>query len=193
MSMSMSMSVPLTTPELATAAHRQRLLEEAECERRNARARQPRPTLALPLDQIRLVQETFALIEPIGDAAAALFYGRLFELDPSLRSLFPHDLGAQGAKLLHVLRLAVRGLDRPDPLVPALEHLGRRHVAYGVRAAHYGTVAEALLWALGRGLGDRFTPAVCDAWAATYAVLTEVMQHAAAEDTRPPEPSCIAS
>ena len=32
-----------------------------------------------------LVQESWTLVEPIADTAAALFYGRLFELDPSLR------------------------------------------------------------------------------------------------------------
>jgi hypothetical protein len=144
------MSIPPTSLGLAAACPRQRLLDKAECERRIPRARQPRLTMALSLDQIRLVQETFALIEPIGDAAAALFHGRLFELDSSLRSPFPHDLRAQGAKLLHMLRLAVRGLNQLDALVPALEELGRRHLAYGVRAAHYGTVAEALL-AVGDG------------------------------------------
>ncbi|MGE5073573.1 MAG: hypothetical protein ACM3MF_09105, partial [Anaerolineae bacterium] len=60
-----------------------------------------------------LVQSSFAKVAPIADTAAALFYGRLFELDPSLRPMFPSDLKEQGAKLMHMLTLAVRGLDRP--------------------------------------------------------------------------------
>ena len=34
--------------------------------------------------QKTLVQDTFAIITPIADDAAALFYQRLFKLDPSL-------------------------------------------------------------------------------------------------------------
>jgi hypothetical protein len=37
----------------------------------------------------QLVQESWMQVEPIADTAATLFYGRLFELDPSLRPLFP--------------------------------------------------------------------------------------------------------
>ncbi len=132
-------------------------------------------------DQRRLVQRTFALVEPIADEAASLFYTRLFELDPSLRGMFPHDLRQQRAKLMHVLGIAVRGLDRLDQLVPVVELLGRRHAGYGVRPAHYDTVAEALLWTLEQGLGDGFTPEVRDAWTAVYTVLATTMQRAAAE------------
>ena len=35
--------------------------------------------------QVTLVRETFAVIAPIADDAAARFYRRLFELDPSLQ------------------------------------------------------------------------------------------------------------
>ena len=42
--------------------------------------------------QTALVQESFALIAPIGEDVAALFYARLFEIDPSLRQLFKEDM-----------------------------------------------------------------------------------------------------
>ena len=35
--------------------------------------------------EIMLVRESFRKLEPMADQAAALFYARLFELDPSLR------------------------------------------------------------------------------------------------------------
>jgi hypothetical protein len=38
-------------------------------------------------EQKTLVQQSFALVVYIADTAAELFYGRLFELDPSLRRL----------------------------------------------------------------------------------------------------------
>ena len=47
--------------------------------------------------QKTLVQDSFAIITPIADDAAALFYVRLFELDPSLRRMFPEDTRCAGA------------------------------------------------------------------------------------------------
>ena len=128
----------------------------------------------------RLVQESWTLVEPIAETAAALFYGRLFELDPSLRPMFRGDMREQEKKLMQTLAVVVRGLDRLDQLVPAVEALGRRHAGYGVRDEHYDTVAAALLWTLGEGLGDAFTPAVKAAWTEAYTLLATVMQRAAA-------------
>ena len=136
-------------------------------------------------EQIALVRASFAQVLPIADAAAALFYDRLFALDPSLRPLFRGDLAAQGRALMGLLRVAVHGLDRLDQLVPAVQALGRRHAGYGVKDEHYATVASALLWTLEQGLGAAFTPATRAAWAAAYTLLATVMQEAAASQTPP--------
>jgi hemoglobin-like flavoprotein len=127
-----------------------------------------------------LVQTTFAKVVPIADAAAALFYNRLFELDPTLKSLFKGDMAEQGRKLMQMIGVAVNGLDRLDQIVPAVQQLGVRHVTYGVKDEHYETVATALLWTLEQGLGPDFTPEVKDAWTAAYTALATTMKHAAA-------------
>src|SRR5918911_3774759 len=130
--------------------------------------------------QTSLVQQSFALVVPIAEPAAELFYGRLFELDPSLRLLFRGDMREQGRKLMQMLTVAVRGLDRLETIVPAVQALGRRHVAYGVTEAHFATVGAALLWTLEQGLGSAFTPEVADAWASVYGVLATTMKDAMA-------------
>jgi hemoglobin-like flavoprotein len=135
---------------------------------------------AMTSEQKVLVQGTFAKVAPIADDAAAMFYARLFELDPSLRPLFTTDLTEQGRKLMQMIAVAVNGLDRLDELVPAVRQLGIRHARYGVKDQHYDTVAEALLWTLERGPGSDFTPAVKDAWTAVYGVLAATMKEAAA-------------
>jgi nitric oxide dioxygenase len=129
-------------------------------------------------EQIRLVQASFAKVAPIGPQAAAIFYTKLFDLDPSLRPLFKGDLTEQGRKLMQMLSVAVNGLTRLDEIVPVVRQLGMRHAAYGVRDSHYDTVATALLWTLGQGLGDEFTPPVRDAWATAYGVLASTMKDA---------------
>jgi len=100
----------------------------------------------------------------------------LFELDPSLRSLFRSDLQEQGRKLIQTLGLAVAWLDRPDMLLPTIEALGRRHELYGVKSRDYQTVGEALLWTLAKGLGEAFTPEVRGAWIAVLELISSVMQ-----------------
>jgi hemoglobin-like flavoprotein len=124
--------------------------------------------------QIKLVQDTFALVAPQAEAAAQLFYGRLFELDPSLRHMFKTDMAEQGRKLMQMLSVAVHALERLDTIVPAVQALGERHVGYGVTLRHYAIVGEALLWTLEKGLGEAFTPEVKEAWATVYGILTQV-------------------
>jgi hemoglobin-like flavoprotein len=133
----------------------------------------------LTLSQIELVQSTFAIIAPIADDAAALFYRRLFEIDPSLRQMFKGDMTDQRRKLMQMLTAAVKGLPRLDRLVPVVEDLGRRHAGYGVKDEHYETVGAALLWTLEKGLGSAFTPDVKDAWTTVYGVLASTMKNAA--------------
>ena len=130
--------------------------------------------------QIALVQKSFAVIAPIADDAAVLFYQRLFEIDPSLKGMFRGDMAEQRRKLMQMLTAAVKGLQRVDRLVPVLEDLGRRHIGYGVTHQHYDTVGAALLWTLEKGLGRAFTPEVKEAWAAVYGLLANTMRNAAA-------------
>jgi hemoglobin-like flavoprotein len=131
--------------------------------------------------QIDLVQTSFAQVRATPDAVAALFYNKLFELDPSLRPMFRGDLTEQGRKLMQMLSFAVSSLRRLEQIVPAVEDLGRRHASYGVRDQHYATVAAALLWTLEQDLGAGFTPEVKAAWVAMYGIVTSAMQRGAAQ------------
>lgn len=148
----------------------------ADSLRRTACRRAPKQDTAMTDDQIKLVQDTFALVEPIADDAAALFYERLFTLDPTLKSLFRGDMKQQGQMLMQTIGLAVHDLRQPANILRRIEQMGQRHVSYGVTEAHYDTVGEALMWTLSHGLGEAFTPAVRDAWATTYNLLAEVMK-----------------
>jgi hemoglobin-like flavoprotein len=130
--------------------------------------------------QILLVQSSWKQVQPIRDTPAALFYQELFRLDPALKPLFKGDMKEQGRKLVAMISTAVHGLPRLQTIVPAVQDLGRRHARYGVKPQHYDTVAAALLWTLGRGLGEAFTPEVKAAWVETYGVLAKTMKDAAA-------------
>jgi len=129
--------------------------------------------------QKQLVQNSWEKVLPISEAAAALFYGRLFELDPSTRPLFKHtNMPEQRKKLMNMIGAAVNGLNAIDQLIPAVSNLGRRHMAYGVTDEHYTTVGKALLWTLEQGLGADFTPEVKEAWTTVYGLLADTMKNA---------------
>ena len=129
--------------------------------------------------QKQLVQNSWEKVLPISEAAAALFYGRLFELDPSTRPLFKHtNMPEQRKKLMNMIGAAVNGLNAIDQLIPAVSNLGRRHMAYGVTDEHYTTVGKALIWTLEQGLGADFTPEVKEAWTTVYGLLADTMKNA---------------
>src|SRR5262245_284153 len=126
-------------------------------------------------DHVKLVQNSFAKIGPIADTAASLFYKRLFEIAPEVKTLFRGDMTEQGRKLMKTLTIVVSGLGNLDSILPAASALAKNHVAYGVRPKHYTLVGEALLWALERGLGSEWTPDLRSAWSAAYATISNFM------------------
>jgi len=130
-------------------------------------------------DYVSIVRSTWSLAKPHALSIGFHFYERLFELDPSLRPIFPSDLTAQVGKLMQTLGVAVGAIDRLETLTPALEALGRSHVAYGVSDHHYDTVGRALLDTLASTFGSAFTADVRAAWSETYLTITNVMRRAA--------------
>jgi hemoglobin-like flavoprotein len=125
--------------------------------------------------QVKLIQESFTKVAPIAEQAAALFYGRLFEIAPDVKPLFKGDMTEQGRKLMGTLAVVVNGLGDLDAILPAASALAKRHVAYGVTPSHYAPVGAALLWTLERGLGAQWTQELAAAWAAAYATLSGFM------------------
>jgi len=134
--------------------------------------------------QVALVQQSFAKVVPIREQAAALFYDRLFTIDPSTRSLFRGDMKSQGAKLMAAIGAVVKSLGRIEVMLDEIRALARRHDRYGVRDEHYASVGAALLWTLEQGLGSDFTPEVREAWATAYGVLSSTMIEATSEPLR---------
>jgi len=130
--------------------------------------------------QIRLLRESFALIEAKAVAAGLTFYRNLFALDPSLRALFQSSIELQSRKLMEALGYTIATLENPNALVPMLEAMGRRHVSYGTRDAHYDTVLTALLQTLEEALGPAFTTEVRSAWTEALTFVADAMKRGAA-------------
>jgi hemoglobin-like flavoprotein len=129
--------------------------------------------------QQELVRATFAKLAVMPEVAGALFYERLFAMNPDFRQLFKHDMRIQGVKLMTMLAMVVYNLHEPGHVLPAIRDLGARHVGYGVKLADYDALREALLWTLDQALGEDCTPAVRDAWTVCYDELAGEMKAAA--------------
>jgi nitric oxide dioxygenase len=126
-------------------------------------------------EQIALIQQSFSKVAPISEAAAVLFYDRLFEVAPSVRAMFPEDMTEQRKKLMGMLAAVVGGLSNLESILPAASALAKRHVDYGAKAEHYPVVGATLLWTLEKGLGEAWTPELAKAWTEAYGVLSGYM------------------
>jgi hemoglobin-like flavoprotein len=139
----------------------------------------PEQTPSITPEQIASVRASYDKIAPIRATAGALFYRRLFELDPELRPLFRSNLQLQAIKLMSMIELIVDNLGQFEQLLPQVQALGRAHVGYGARDANYDTVETALLWTLRIGLEEQFTSTDEAAWGAAYGLISETMKAAA--------------
>ena len=109
--------------------------------------------------QKMLIQDTWAQVVPIADQAAAIFYQRLFEIDPSTRPLFnTTDMAQQRKKLLQILSSRCRA----STISARWRRRSRTSAAVtpatACKDAHYNSVGVALLWTLEQGLAPPGRP-----------------------------------
>ncbi|WP_172298489.1 globin family protein [Pseudoruegeria sp. HB172150] len=125
---------------------------------------------------ICLIRDSWARVEPIAETAVSSFYQRLFDIAPELREHFAStDMAAQHVRLAQTLGAAVANLDDPATLVPILRKLGETHAGYGADVGAYDKVGLALLWTLENGLGPDWTPDTREAWTRAYGFIVENM------------------
>jgi hemoglobin-like flavoprotein len=126
-------------------------------------------------EQITLVQSSFERLGTQLPAMATRFYRELFARDPALRPLFTTPLAEQEVRFAEKLTEIVQAMPRLDELLTHTRALGARHLAYGVRAADYQTLGDALLAALAAILGDSFDARTREAWTLAYNLVAETM------------------
>lgn len=74
----------------------------------------------------------------------------------------------QGDQLMDTLQVVFMHLKHRVPLLLTLLQLALRHLDWQVRPEHYDRVGEARDATLAQSLGERFTPALRDAWRVAY-------------------------
>lgn len=129
--------------------------------------------------EVERVRASYAKIAARSEEAAAVFYKRLFTLNPALKSLFHGDMREQGRKLIATLGLIAQAVDQVEALTPSIRQLGVRHASYRVKEAHYATVATALLATIEEIAGPEYSPEIGAAWAKVYGFISNQMIDAA--------------
>ncbi|GLX00394.1 globin domain-containing protein [Microtetraspora sp. NBRC 16547] len=134
------------------------------------------------------LKDSWHQVSRSGDQVPLYFYSALFLMYPETRNMFPVSMAHQRDRLVGALGHIVSNVDRVNELVPFLQQLGRDHRKFSVVADHYPAVGRALLATLEHFLGDRWTPALAQAWTQAYDLVAQVMVEAAAEaaKTTPP-------
>ncbi|MCU1681683.1 MAG: hypothetical protein JWQ81_2422 [Amycolatopsis sp.] len=145
----------------------------------------PLPVIPGGREMAQLIRESFAAVEARAQELSQYFYGALFVIAPDTRNLFPVNMTTQRDRLLRALVYVVQMVDRPDELVTFLGQLGRDHRKFDVLARHYDAVGMALISALKRFLGKRWTTDVEIAWTTAYGLIAKTMRESAAAATGP--------
>lgn len=133
-------------------------------------------------EKITLVKNSWAFVITHSSMAGELFYMRLFEIAPQYRNMFREDIKVQAKKLIDMVTVIVTKLNKMDQLLFEVKGLASRHVRYGVQPEHYLPVGEALLWTLEKGLVERWSPELKEAWGEVYSKLSAAMIEAVAEN-----------
>ena len=129
--------------------------------------------------QVELVKSSWSHVAAIDpDIVGTLFYNRLFEIAPEIKDLFHRPIPEQSRKLLTILDHVIEKLDALDEILENIVKLSQRHDGYGVKPEHFAEVGEALLWTLGKSLGERWNEEVKEAWTLCYVKLSSTMMNA---------------
>ena len=129
---------------------------------------------ALSAEDVARVRASFDRLWPRSSEMTELFYRRLFDVTPEVRTLFHDDMTEQRRKFIGTLATIVGNLDTAVATSVATT-LARHHVAYGVRPDHYPLVGEALLFSLAQTLGDQLSSEEAASWSRAYAMISDHM------------------
>ncbi|PWY80523.1 bacterial hemoglobin [Aspergillus heteromorphus CBS 117.55] len=134
--------------------------------------------MALTQEQTDIIKATVPVIKEHGNAVTAIFYKNLLTAHPELNAIFntPNQVnGHQPRALAGAVFAYAANIDNLAALGGAVELICHKHASLYVQPEHYPIVGKFLLGAMGEVLGDAFTPAIQDAWAAAYGQLADIM------------------
>jgi nitric oxide dioxygenase len=135
------------------------------------------PKMAITPEQAKLVQATVPVLKEHGTTVTTVFYKKLLEDNPSLKSIFneANQVHLEQPKALASAVLAyAENINNLGALGPTVELIANKHASLYVQPEQYAIVGKYLLAAFQEVLGDAMTPELLDAWGAAYGQLADV-------------------
>lgn len=128
--------------------------------------------------QQEIISATVPILKEHGVTLTTHFYKRMFEHHPELKNMF--NMGNQkNGKQQQALAMAILAyaehIANPGVLLPALHHIGHKHVSLEIRPEHYPIVGNHLIAAIKEVLGSSATEDILNAWEAAYYQLAALM------------------
>lgn len=144
--------------------------------------------------QIRLLQRSFALIEPIKLDVGRSFFEELFRLSPQTQSLFGDDLAQRWLRLIgtfqllmnkqlrSMLTLPATATHSKEAVTPEITQLAQGYLESGFTPEHMIHVQHALLASLAAHLGDRLDRNAAEAWSQFIGLVVNSMRQTMSQD-----------
>ena len=134
--------------------------------------------MALSYKEALLVKGTLPALREHGETITSLFYENMLREHPELHNIFNRvNLvnGSQPRALCRVILTFASNINNITELIPQLERTCNKHCSLGILPEHYELISPYLLDAFGQVLGGGMTPAVRDAWAKAYRLLSRML------------------
>ncbi|BEI84945.1 hypothetical protein CcaverHIS002_0503460 [Cutaneotrichosporon cavernicola] len=123
------------------------------------------------------VAATAPILAEHGVTITKEMYKVMLANNPDLKNIFSipaQNSGDQPKALAGSVHAYAANIHDLSPLVPTVIRIAEKHAALGVKPEHYAVVAENLMGAISRVLGDAFTPQLQDAWYQAYWQLAKI-------------------
>eukprot|EP01119_Soliformovum_irregulare_P009787 TRINITY_DN2357_c0_g1_i2.p1 TRINITY_DN2357_c0_g1~~TRINITY_DN2357_c0_g1_i2.p1 ORF type:complete len:714 (+),score=158.22 TRINITY_DN2357_c0_g1_i2:43-2184(+) len=152
--------------------------------------------LELSENQRRLILETWAIISKQQDLFGQVFYGNLFQLNPTIEPLFAKARNKE-RMLTTLIQMIVKFCEERNfkEAKKQLYKLGARHVNYRVQMEHFEDVAKAVSMTLSdkKVLGKKATSTVQKAWDVAFMGIVHYMKIGLKDATKadPSHPSAL--
>jgi hemoglobin-like flavoprotein len=127
------------------------------------------------------LRASFNALAVDGTRVASIFYAKLFERYPGVRTLFPADIRAQESKLMDTLRIVVEHTQATPELLKTISDLGARHVKYGAKPEHYPIVCDLLIESMADAAGPAWSARLASEWRQALEIVSRLMLDGAAK------------
>lgn len=122
-----------------------------------------------------IIKATAPLLKEKAEEITSIMYPILFERHPEAKELFKDAHPSQYKKLANAIYAYASNIDKLESLAKGIETMALAHVKTNIQASHYPWVADALLSAIKKVLGDAATKEVMDAWEEAYLFLANIL------------------